>query len=258
LASNHPNAPDRGASAGGSSQIRSFARWGQTRTSTRPSGKQLERHGAMLAASPVVRSFDLLEHTAISTTPVPQTLAVTKLTRRDCILGTLGVASWSAIASAQQHAHKAAAVPSSTAFEHFDPATARDIGAIAAQIVPSDDGPGATEAGAVYFIDRALKTFAADQQSAYREGLADLKLRREKLWPGSPSFAELTAAEQAQLLRSIEATDFFSLLRLHTVLAWLGSPEYGGNRDSVGWKYIGFDDRGYFAPPFGYYDAQLK
>ena len=183
---------------------------------------------------------------------------MTKLTRRDWILGTVGVAAWPAIASAQQHAHEAAASPSSTAFEHFDPATARDIAAMAARIIPSDDGPGATEAGAVYFIDRALLTFAADQQIAYREGLADLKLRREKLHPGSASFSGLTVAEQIQLLKSIESTDFFSILRQHTVLAWLGNPEYGGNRGGVGWKYIGFDDRGAFAPPFGYYDAESK
>src|SRR5438309_6549996 len=106
-------------------------------------------------------------------------VTMTKLTRRDWMLGAVGIAAWPAIGSAQQHAHKAAAAPSSTAFEHFDPATARDVAAIAAAIIPSTDGPGATEAGAVYFIDRALMTFAADQQVAYREGLADLKLRRE-------------------------------------------------------------------------------
>jgi gluconate 2-dehydrogenase gamma chain len=183
---------------------------------------------------------------------------MTKLTRRDWILGAIGVAAWPAIASAQQHAHKAAASPSSTAYEHFDPTSARDVGAIAARIIPSDDGPGATEAGAVYFIDRALQTFAADQQIAYREGLADLKLRREKSFPGSVSFAGLTAAAQIHLLHLIEDTDFFSILRQHTVLAWLGSPEYGGNRGGVGWKYIGFDDRGSFSPPFGYYDGEPK
>jgi gluconate 2-dehydrogenase gamma chain len=183
---------------------------------------------------------------------------MTKLTRRDWIRGTVGVAAWSAIASAQQHAHEAAASLSSTALEHFDSATARDIAAIAARIIPSDDGPGATEAGAVYFIDRALQTFAADQQIAYRDGLADLKLRREKSFPGSVSFAGMTVADQIHLLHSIEVTDFFAILRQHTVLAWLGSPEYGGNRDSVGWKYIGFDDRGSFSPPFGYYDGESK
>jgi len=182
---------------------------------------------------------------------------MTRLTRRDWILGTVGVAAWPAIASAQQHAHQAAAA-SSTAFEYFDAASARVVAAIAARIIPSDDGPGATEAGAVYFIDRALHTFAADQQTAYREGLADLTQRREKSFPSSTSFSGLTVAQQVQLLHSIEDTDFFSMLRQHTVLAWLGSPEYGGNQAGVGWKYIGFDDRGAFQPPFGYYDGDSK
>jgi len=31
-------------------------------------------------------------------------------------------------------------------------------------------------------------------------------------------------------------------------------PQYGGNRDSVGWKLIGFEDLHVFHPPFGYYD----
>ncbi len=180
-----------------------------------------------------------------------------KLTRRDLILGSLGVAAWSAIASAQQHAHKSVA-DSSTTFEYFDPATAAEVSAMAARIVPSDDGPGATEAGAVYFIDRALKTFAANQQGTYRDGLADLDARRKRVFPGSASFAALGTAQQDQILHEIEKTPFFALLRVHTVLAWLADPEYGGNRNGVGWKYIGFDDAGAFEPPFGYYDAEAK
>lgn len=179
------------------------------------------------------------------------------LSRREWILGSLGVTAWSAIVSAQQHAHQAAA-HAPAALEYFDMATAADISAIAAQIIPSDDGPGATEAGAIFFIDRALKTFAADQQAAYREGLSDLHRRRAKMFPESASFAALTKPQQVQLLHSIETTDFFLLVRTHTVLAWLGSPEYGGNRNSVGWKYIGFDDAGFFEPPFGFYDAEAK
>jgi gluconate 2-dehydrogenase gamma chain len=180
------------------------------------------------------------------------------LTRRDWILGSLAASTWPAIAAAQEHAHQSIASESAVTIQHFDAATARDVSAIAAQIVPSDDGPGATEAGAVYFIDRALTTFAADQAIAYRDGLTDLAVRRRKLFPGTASFADLNASQQLQLLRSIETTDFFALLRQHTVLAWLGSPQYGGNRGGVGWKYIGFDDRGAFTPPFGFYDASVK
>jgi hypothetical protein len=32
------------------------------------------------------------------------------------------------------------------------------------------------------------------------------------------------------------------------------SPSYGGNRNLVGWKLLGFDDRFAWQPPFGYYD----
>jgi gluconate 2-dehydrogenase gamma chain len=181
-----------------------------------------------------------------------------KITRRDWILGSLSVAGWAAIASAQQHAHTIMAAAAATNFEYLDPASAREVTAIAAQIVPSTDGPGATEAGAVYFIDRALHTFAEDKQQAYKVGLADLARRRLQTFPASKSFETLSEAEQIQLLKSIETTDFFALIRTHTVLAWLGSPEYGGNRNSVGWKYIGFDDAGSFEPPFGFYDAEAK
>jgi gluconate 2-dehydrogenase gamma chain len=180
------------------------------------------------------------------------------VTRRDWILGAAGFAAWPAIASAHEHALKSAASPSTAAFGYFNSPAARDVAAIAARIIPSDDAPGATEAGVIWFIDRALQTFDSDQQVAYRDGLADLDLRRRKSFPGSASFADLTAAGQIQLLHAIEETDFFGLIRRHTVLAWLGSPEYGGNRGSVGWNYIGFEDHGAFLPPFGYYDGDSK
>jgi gluconate 2-dehydrogenase gamma chain len=37
-------------------------------------------------------------------------------------------------------------------------------------------------------------------------------------------------------------------------MGFLADPARGGNRGKVGWKLIGFDDSGAFAPPFGYYD----
>ncbi len=40
------------------------------------------------------------------------------------------------------------------------------------------------------------------------------------------------------------------------LLGFLGDPSYGGNRDHVGWRHIGFDDRMAFTPPFGFYDAE--
>ena len=41
-------------------------------------------------------------------------------------------------------------------FAFFTPEEARQMEAVCEQIIPSDDGPGAREAGAIYFIDYAL------------------------------------------------------------------------------------------------------
>ena len=49
------------------------------------------------------------------------------------------------------------------------------MAALAAQILPSDDGPGADEAGVIYFIDGALTTFDADQRGVYRSGMTEIQ-----------------------------------------------------------------------------------
>jgi gluconate 2-dehydrogenase gamma chain len=171
-------------------------------------------------------------------------------TRRDWILAT------SAIAAAQQHAHQAATSSTPARFEALDAAAAADIEALTARIIPSDDSPGAREAGVVYFIDRALSTFDSAQRAAYRKGLDEARSVRLRLFPQSSSIASLTTAQQIELIRAIERTEFFELLRAHTILGFFGSPAYGGNRGLAGWKLIGFEDRMSFEPPFGHYDAE--
>ena len=54
-------------------------------------------------------------------------------------------------------------------------AQAAEIEAMAAQIIPTDDSPGAREAHCLYFIDRALTTFAKASQPVYIQGLQDLQ-----------------------------------------------------------------------------------
>lgn len=127
-----------------------------------------------------------------------------------------------------------------------------------AQIIPSTDGPGAREAGVIYFIDRALSTFAVDDREAYRTGMAEAQEKRKELFPNSTTIASLTDQQQITLVRNIETTSFFELLRTHTVLGFLGNPSYGGNREQVGWHAIGFEDRMSYQPPFGYYDAHIE
>ena len=140
----------------------------------------------------------------------------------------------------------------------LDPATASDVAAIANQIIPSDDGPGAREAGVIYFIDRALSTFDAAKREACQKGIREVNDLRKKMFLDSTSIAALAPEQQIELIRAIETSEFFELLRTHTVLGFLGSPNYGGNQNQVGLKYIGFDDRMAFQPPFGYYDAEAR
>ncbi len=175
--------------------------------------------------------------------------------RRDWVLGSLGLVAWQEIAAAQQHAHDAVTANGETRLETLDPLTARDVAAIAAQIIPSGDGPGATEAGVIFFIDRALATFESVKREAYRKGMAEINRQRLEMFPQSESFASLSHERQIELLHSIEKTEFFELIRTHTLMGFLGNPSYGGNRNKVGWKHIQFDDRMAFEPPFGYYDA---
>jgi len=175
--------------------------------------------------------------------------------RRDWIFGSLAFAS---IAAAQEHAHKAVLKPGAVEFEFFDPHDAAEIAAIAARIVPSDDGPGAKEAGVIYFIDRALTSFDKDKQEVYRKGLREVEGVRKRMFPSAESIASLSSEQQLELVRAIEKSDFFEVVRTHTVLGFLGNPSYGGNRGKVGWNYIGFEDRMAFEPPFGYYDAEAK
>ena len=176
-------------------------------------------------------------------------------TRRHWLSTCLAMAAWPEVVSAQQHAHAAAASPAA-GFETLDAAGAAEIEAIAAQIIPSTGGPGAREAGVIYFIDRALSTFARDDREAYRAGMAEFQQKRRDLFPQSSTIASLTGEQQIALIRAVEHSPFFELLRTHTVLGFLGSPSYGGNRGKAGWSQIGFDDRMAYEPPFGYYDAE--
>ncbi|MBI4473698.1 MAG: gluconate 2-dehydrogenase subunit 3 family protein [Acidobacteria bacterium] len=65
---------------------------------------------------------------------------------------------------------------------------------------------------------------------------------------------DLSSEQQIEVLKAIENTSFFELVRTHTVMGFMSNPQYGGNRGKAGWKLIGFEDDFMFLPPFGYYD----
>ena len=163
----------------------------------------------------------------------------------------LAAAHWPAIAAA--HGHAARAADGNASLEFLDPAEARVIDALSALIVPSDDTPGAREAGALYFIDRSLRTWAASHANDFRSGLTAFVDGFAAVHGGRP-FAEADTATQIDYVRTVESTEFFGGVRALTVIGLFALPAYGGNRGGAGWKIIGFDDQHAFSPPFGDYD----
>jgi gluconate 2-dehydrogenase gamma chain len=128
------------------------------------------------------------------------------------------------------------------------------IAAATARIFPADDaGPGANEAGVVIYIDRQLAAaYGRDQyrytQPPFAEGVPEQGYQaketpREIYRAGLKTlgrFHALTPTEQDRLLKQIETTVFFSLLRTHTIEGMFCDPMHGGNIDMIGWQLIGF------------------
>ena len=115
--------------------------------------------------------------------------------------------------------------------------------AVCQTILPSDDLPGAKEAGVVAYIDRQLGSTYSRYATAYREGLAGLKNAR---------FVDLSSEERARLLESAEAgkvagvpAAFVRMVIDHTMQGFFGDPKHGGNKGKVGWKMIGFNEGGH-------------
>lgn len=197
--------------------------------------------------------------------------------RRDFLLQAGGLAGtawlsaqWPAILAAAQHSHQAVKAKGSPAFEVLTPDQAKQIDAISSQIIPTDELPGAHEAGVVYFIDRALKTFAGDTLSVYEKGLADVAKMTAELFPGVRTISDATPEQQQQIVAELMSemnprpaprrstvalnADFPQTIWMHTLWGFLLDPEAGANRDYVGWKVIGRDPAHSFSPPFGFYD----
>jgi gluconate 2-dehydrogenase gamma chain len=174
-------------------------------------------------------------------------------------LGILCLGSLTPEMLAQAHHHAVTAAAESTqTFRFFNPAQAREVDAIAAQLIPADETPGAREANVVHFIDYVINEFEPQNKDLYVQGLAILQEQVAKTSPSVTMFSALTPEKQIEVLKAIEKTTFFALVRTHTITGFLCDPELGGNRNQVGWKLVGFEDKFYYEPPFGYYDAQEK
>lgn len=125
-------------------------------------------------------------------------------------------------------------------------ATQREtLAAAAARILPSDDGPGAAEAGVADYVVAALGEERLNGWLPFFvHGLDRLdSVSRETL---GKRFLEAAPAEQDEILRQIQGAPephlrhFFGQLVRLCVEGFAGDPRYGGNRDRLGWRYVGY------------------
>lgn len=154
-------------------------------------------------------------------------------------------------------AEQATSKPSGS-FTALTSTEAETVVALSSRIIPSvDKRPGAREAGVVYFVDKALATFNANQKTMYAEGLQDVSRRASERFKGA-SFSKLTPAQQDDIIRAIEKTPFFQAIRFDTIVGTFALPSWGGNRDYAGWHMIGLEHQPRFQPPFGDYDVDAN
>lgn len=147
------------------------------------------------------------------------------------------------------------------------------IEAAVARIIPADDlGPGAREAGVADFIDHQLagpygRAEGWYMQGPWHPGIAEqgyqLKLTPAQVYRAAidaidrhvrqekkKGFAELDAQSQDAVLNAIDqgqldipgvpVRKFFEMLVQNTVEGFFADPIYGGNRNFIGWRLIGF------------------
>jgi len=192
-------------------------------------------------------------------------------------LSLLGVAATVQAQNAPEAAPKLAGPPRVLATHSYlflNGAEIKFLEASVARLIPADAlGPGALEAGCVLFIDRQLAgPFGRAQNwymqgpwpdgdaqqglqsrltpaQTYRAGINAVNTYCRAQYSGA-DFPALTTAEQDALLAALEkgtpeiaevhAQSFFALLLQNTIEGFFADPLYGGNRDMLGWKLIGF------------------
>jgi hypothetical protein len=141
-------------------------------------------------------------------------------------------------------AAQTAAAPAREALETLTAAEAQTLEAITARLIPTDQsGPGAAEARAAHYIDRALGGALSASREAYQSGLAAAD-RYAQTVKGAP-FARL-APTRTPCCETWSATwplvshrrlTFFGLVLAHTIQGVL-RPLLQGNAGFVGWDLI--------------------
>jgi gluconate 2-dehydrogenase gamma chain len=209
-------------------------------------GGRVEKHEAASAAGPICADDSLASRRAFLATSVA------------AVAAAWIAADWPGVVAAGEYAEQAQQTARSgrpVALAAFSDAQAAELDAVVSQIIPTDETPGAHEAGIVYFIDRSVATFLSSSRAIYMHGFDELQAKTAQMFPGSNKFSALNSTQQIQILAAMETTPFFKTVRDHTVIGMFASPQHGGNYREAGWKLIGFENTLNFTPPFGYYDA---
>ena len=122
----------------------------------------------------------------------------------------------------------------------LDSATLLTLAAMAAQIIPADETPGANDASVVDYLKARIEASEALTKQCVA-GARDLNELSERA-RGTP-FAMLDASTANQLLETTEKSEFFRRVRDLTVRGFYRSP--------LGWRSIGFPGPG---QPHGHRD----
>jgi gluconate 2-dehydrogenase gamma chain len=168
----------------------------------------------------------------------------TFISRRDLLKSVAAIGGVAAARSA--HAVALRQAPGAP-LESLSPQEMEVLDAIAARLIPDDaSGPGAVEAGATRYIDRALAGALSSARSAYASGLAALDQYAQSS-RGKP-FRDLPPPDQDSVLIDVEtgaatgfsggSAPFFAMVLAHTHQGMFCDPFYGGNRDFAGWDLI--------------------
>jgi gluconate 2-dehydrogenase gamma chain len=179
-------------------------------------------------------------------------------TRREALItggaAIVGAAIGAGIVEAASGSHQQAVVAPSAEFSATDSPQVLSMTELVVlqaaldRLIPSDqNGPGAKEAKVWRYIDINLGGHYASLQPIYSQGLAALDAYAQQ--SQGKAFSRLDAAQQDQILRSLEAgtgpggaagQTFFRTLRNHALEGMFGDPAHGGNSDFVGWQLIGY------------------
>jgi gluconate 2-dehydrogenase gamma chain len=123
-----------------------------------------------------------------------------------------------------------------------------ELGAAMYRVIPSDGDPGAREANVLGYVDWITRQ--PSFQPAARHLTNGLRLLREVAEGtyGKP-FVQCSAQEQDAVLAKMREIPhpvgrrFLAMLVKMTIAGFLSAPRYGGNRGTVGWRFVGFEPR---------------